>query len=254
MKVIVLGTGTSQGVPVIGCSCETCKSSNSKDKRLRTSAFILVDGLHLLIDTSIDFRQQMLKHKISNIDSVLYTHHHVDHINGMDDLRQITQKHKKTIDLYGNKITMEELKTTFRYVFDKELIEHHAVPLVKFHQIENKPFKLSGVVITPIECLHGRLKIFGYRIKDFAYITDSSAISEVEMKKLEGLKVLVINALRIRPHPTHFNIQQAVEVAKILKPKRTFFTHLTHDILHDKINSTLPKGIELAYDGIEFNL
>lgn len=254
MKVIILGTGTSQGVPVIGCKCETCSSSNPKDKRLRTSAYIESDGQKILIDTSVDFRQQMLKNKIDDIDSVLYTHHHVDHINGMDDLRQITQKHHKVINLYGNKLTVDEMKISFRYVFDEELISHHAVPLVKFHYIDNEKFKLGNVEIIPIECLHGNLKIFGYRINNFAYITDGSAISDDELKKLEGLKVLVINALRIRPHPTHFNLQQAIEIAKKVKPKKTYFTHLTHDILHDKINSTLPKGIELAYDGIEFNL
>jgi phosphoribosyl 1,2-cyclic phosphate phosphodiesterase len=254
MKVTILGTGTSQGVPVIGCNCETCVSSNLKDKRLRTSAFINVKGVKLLIDTSIDFRQQMLKNKIDDIDAVLYTHHHVDHINGMDDLRQITQKHDKTIDLYGNEKTIDELKITFRYVFDEELIRHHAVPLVKFHVIENKNFRIKDVEIIPIECMHGRLKIFGYRINNFAYLTDCSGISDEELNKLTGLKVLVLNALRIRPHPTHFNLQQAIEIAKKLKPKKTYFTHLTHDIIHDKINATLPKGIELAYDGIEFKM
>ncbi len=214
MKVIILGTGTSQGVPVIGCHCETCLSANPKDKRLRTSAYINVDGLKLLIDTSVDFRQQMLKNKIDDIDAVLYTHHHVDHINGLDDLRQITQKHKKVIDLYGNKTTIDEIKISFRYVLDEVLIGHHAVPLVKFHYIENKIFKIGDVEIIPVECLHGNLKIFGYRIKNFAYITDCSGISDKELEKLEGLKVLVINALRIRPHQTHFNLQQAIEIAK----------------------------------------
>lgn len=254
MKVIILGTGTSQGVPVIGCKCETCLSSNSKDKRLRTSAYINVDGVRLLIDTSIDFRQQMLKNKIDDIDAVLFTHHHVDHINGMDDLRQITQKHDKVIDLYGNKKTMDELKVTFRYVFDEELIAHHAVPRVTFHEIQNEKFKIKDVEIIPIECMHGRLPIFGYRINNFAYLTDCSSISDEELLKLEDLKVLVINALRIRPHPTHFNLQQAIEIAKKLKPKKTYFTHITHDILHDKINASLPKGIELGYDGLELNL
>ncbi len=254
MKVTILGTGTSQGVPVIGCKCETCVSTNSKDKRLRTSVFINVDGTKILIDTSIDFRQQMLKNKIDDIDAVLYTHHHVDHINGMDDLRQITQRHNKVIQLYGNKLTIDEMKITFRYVFDEVLISHHAVPLVNFNYIENKKFKFGDIEIIPVECLHGNLKIFGYRINNFAYITDCSAISDEELEKLNNLKVFVINALRIRPHPTHFNLQQAVEVAKKVKAKKTYFTHITHDILHDKINATLPKGIELAYDGIEFNL
>lgn len=254
MKVIILGTGTSQGIPVIGCKCETCVSKNPKDKRLRTSAYIETGGRKILIDTSIDFRQQMLRNNLDDVDAVLYTHHHVDHINGMDDLRQITQKHNKTIDLYGNETTLNEMKISFRYVFIDELIKYKSVPLVKFNYIENKDLFIDGIKITPVECMHGDLKIFGYRIKNFAYITDCSFISEEELKKLSGLKVLVINALRIRPHPTHFNLQQAVEVAKKLKAKRTYLTHMTHDILHEKINATLPKGIELAYDGIEFNL
>jgi len=214
MKVIILGTGTSQGVPVIGCKCETCLSDNPKDNRLRTSAYIKINDSKLLIDTSVDFRMQMLGNKISDLDAVLYTHHHVDHIFGLDDLRQITQKHDKTIDIYGNKNTLDEMRITFR----------------------------------------GNIKIFGYRINDFAYITDASAIDEKEMNKLKGLKVLVLNALRIRPHPTHFNLQEAIEISKLLKPEKTYFTHLTHDILHDKINKTLPKGIELAYDGLELEM
>lgn len=254
MKIIILGTGTSQGVPVIGCTCETCQSSNAKDKRMRTSAFISINGLNLLIDTSIDFRRQMLKNKLNNIDAVLFTHHHVDHIFGMDDLRQITQRYNKYVDLYGGRNTIDEIKLTFRYVLDENLIRYKSVPLVNFNYIDNEKFRIGDVEILPVECDHGNLKIFGYRIKNFAYITDCSAISEMELKKLEGLKILVINALRIRPHPTHLNLQQAIEIAKILKPKKTYFTHITHDILHDRINTTLPKGIELAYDGIEFNL
>jgi len=254
MKIIILGTGTSQGIPVIGCSCETCTSKNSKDKRLRTSAFVETEGVKILIDTSIDFRQQMLRNRLSGLDAVLYTHHHVDHINGMDDLRQITQKFNKVIDLYGNKLTIDEMKISFRYVFNDELVKYKSVPLVKFNYIENRNFIYKNINIIPVECLHGDLKIFGYRIKDFAYLTDCSFISDEEMKKLTGLKVLVLNALRIRPHPSHFNLQQAIEVAKKLKAKKTYFTHLTHDILHDKINASLPKGIELAYDGMEFKL
>jgi phosphoribosyl 1,2-cyclic phosphate phosphodiesterase len=196
----------------------------------------------------------MLQNKLNNIDAVLFTHHHVDHIFGMDDLRQITQRYNKYVDLYGGRFTMDEIKKTFRYVFDENLIRHKSVPLVNFNYIENEKFCIGDVEILPVECDHGNLKIFGYRIKNFAYITDCSAISENELKKLEGLKILVLNALRIRPHPTHLNLQQAIEIAKILKPKKTYFTHLTHDILHDRINTTLPKGIELAYDGIEFNL
>jgi phosphoribosyl 1,2-cyclic phosphate phosphodiesterase len=254
MKVKILGTGTSQGVPVIGCRCETCRSKNPKDKRLRTSAYIESRGTKILIDTSIDFRQQMLSNKIDDIDAVLYTHHHVDHIFGMDDLRQYTQRHDKFINLYCNKMTLKEMKITFRYVFDKELIRHKSVPLVKFIEMKNKPFTVGSVEVIPVEVSHGNIKIFGFRIGDFAYITDGSAITHKELKKLEGLKVLVINALRIRPHPTHFNLQEAIEIAKTVKPRKTFLTHVTHDLMHDRINSALPKGIELAYDNLELKL
>lgn len=254
MKVTLLGTGTSQGVPVIGCTCETCTSKNPKDKRLRTSAYIETEGKKILIDTSVDFRQQMLANRIADIDAVLYTHHHVDHIFGMDDLRQYTQRHNKFIDLYAGKSTMKELKITFRYVMDEELIRHKSVPLVRFNEIQNKPFTIGNVEVVPIKVSHGNIKIFGFRINDFAYITDSSAIAPEEMKKLTGLKVLVLNALRIRPHPTHFSLQEAVEVALAVKPKMTYLTHVTHDLLHDRINAALPKGIELGYDNLKLKL
>lgn len=254
MKVVLLGTGTSQGVPVIGCNCETCVSSNKKDKRLRTSAYIESGGKKILIDTSVDFRQQMLHNRIDNIDAVLYTHHHVDHIFGLDDLRQYTQRHNKYIDLYAGRATLKELKITFRYVLDEELIRHKSVPLVHFNEIQNSPFRVGDVSVMPVKVSHGNIKIFGFRIKDFAYITDSSAISDAELKKLQGLKVLVLNALRIRPHPTHFSLQEAVEIALMLKPERTYLTHVTHDLLHDRINAALPKGIELAYDNLKIRL
>ncbi|MCB0722722.1 MAG: MBL fold metallo-hydrolase [Ignavibacteriae bacterium] len=254
MKVTILGTGTSQGVPVIGCGCRTCTSQNPKDRRLRTSAYIDIDGQKLLIDTSADFRQQMLLNKLDDVDAVLYTHHHIDHIAGMDDLRQINQRLDKFIDLYGNDLTMDEISITFRYVFDEYLINHKAVPLVNIHRIENKPFKIVNTEILPIEVIHGRLPIFGYRIHNFAYITDASYIPEEEEHKLEGLDVLILNALRIRPHPTHFNLEQATELALKYKAKKTYFTHITHDIFHDEISASLPPNIFLGYDGLTFEL
>lgn len=254
MKIIILGSGTSQGVPKIGCYCETCISKNPKDKRLRTSAYIETQGQKILIDTSVDFRQQMLNNNITDLDAILYTHHHVDHILGLDDVRQINQLHKKYIDLYGNNLTMEEIKTTFRYAFNEEMTKHLAVPLIKINKIENKNFKIRNIDIIPIEVMHGKLPIFGYRIGNFAYITDCSRIPETELKKLKGLDVLILNALRIEPHPTHLNVEEAVRMAEKLKPKKTYLTHMTHDINHDKINSELPKHIELAYDGLTINI
>ena len=254
MKIILLGTGTSQGIPIIGCNCMVCKSKNLKDKRLRTSAFIEVNGLKILIDTSIDFRQQMLKFGINDIDAVLFTHHHVDHILGMDDLRQINQRLNKFIDIYGNETTIKEIKTTFRYALDKELIRYKAVPLVRFYKKKNKKFRIRNTEIIPIEVYHGRIKIYGFRIGNFAYITDCSRIEQIEMEKLYGLDILVINALRKRPHPTHFNLEQATHIAKLLKPKKTYFTHITHDLMHNETNAELPKNIKLAYDGQCFTI
>lgn len=254
MKIKIIGSGTSQGVPIIGCKCKTCLSDNPKDKRLRASAYIEVNDSKLLIDTSIDFRQQMLRAGITDLDAVLFTHHHVDHIMGMDDLRQINQRYRKYIDIYGGKLTLNEIKITFRYALDEELIKYWAVPMVKFNYIENKPFTVRGIEIMPIEVYHGRIKIFGYRIGKFAYITDASKIEEAELKKLDNLDVLILNSLRRSPHPTHFNLEQAIEVAQKVKAKKTYFTHITHDLMHDEINAELPENIELGYDGLEIEI
>lgn len=254
MKIILVGSGTSQGVPNIGCKCNTCSSENPKDKRLRASAYIETGGLKILIDTSIDFRQQMLRAGISDLDAVLFTHHHVDHILGMDDLRQINQRHRKYIDIYGNKLTLDEIKISFRYALDEVLKSYWAVPLVNFNYTENKTFKIKEVEITPVEVFHGHIKIYGYRIGRFAYITDASNIPEAEMEKLKGLDVLILNALRRQPHPTHFNLEQATEIALKLKAKKTYFTHITHDMMQNEINAQLPENIELGYDGLEINI
>jgi phosphoribosyl 1,2-cyclic phosphate phosphodiesterase len=254
MKIILVGTGTSQGVPNIGCDCKTCRSKNPKNKRLRASAYLEVDDLKLLIDTSIDFRQQMLKFGISDLDAVLFTHHHVDHILGMDDLRQINQRLNKYIDIYGTELTMNEIKMTFRYALNEKLIQYKAVPLVHFHVQKNEKFKIRNTEILPVEVMHGNIKIYGYRIRNFAYITDASFISTNELSKLEELDVLIINALRKRPHPTHYSLEQAVNIAQLLKPKKAFFTHMTHDLNHNEINRTLPKNIKLGFDGLELNI
>lgn len=262
MKVTLLGTGTSQGIPVIGCKCETCTSTNPKDKRLRVSAYLEIPGygingsdtLKILIDTSSDFRQQMLANKFDDIDCVLFTHHHIDHISGMDDLRQINQQKKKKIDIYGNKLTLDEIKVTFRYVLDERLQQHNAVPLINFNYITLEPFKINGLEIIPIEIYHGYLPIFGYRIQNFAYITDASLIPESEFEKLKNLDVLVLNALRRKPHPTHFSLEQAVETAKRINAKQTYFTHITHDMKHEDINKTLPENIQLGYDELFFKI
>jgi len=254
MKITVLGSGTSQGVPVIGCKCETCTSDNPKDNRMRASVFAETGGVKFLIDTSIDFRRQMLLNNLNDIDAVLFTHHHVDHIFGMDDLRQINQRLDKFIYIFGNQTTIDEISVTFRYAFDEELIKYKCVPLININVIKNEVFFFRDIKIIPIEVFHGRIRIFGYRLGNFAYITDASFIPDEEYHKLEGLDLLIINALRKRPHPTHFNLEQAVQMADIFKAKQTYFTHITHELKHDVINSGLPESMQLAYDGLTINL
>lgn len=254
MRINILGSGTSQGVPIIGCKCSTCQSDNPKDKRLRVSAFIETKGVKILIDSSIDFRQQLLRANITDLDAILFTHHHVDHIFGLDDLRQINQRYKKFVDVFGNKMTLDEIKLTFRYALDEKLKHYMAVPLMTFNYLENKEFIFRDVKIIPIEVFHGKIKIFGYRIGNFAYITDCSFIPETEFEKLKNLDVLILNTLRRLPHPTHFNLEQSVENALKINAKQTYFTHITHDLKHDEVNAELPKNIELAYDNLEINI
>lgn len=258
MKVTVLGSGTSQGIPIIGCTCEACTSPNPKDKRLRVSVFIETDikigekPLRILIDTSPDFRQQMLTNNVDDIDAILYTHHHVDHIMGLDDIRQINQLHNKPVDIYGNKATLDRIKQSFSYIFDTNTYKGGGVPNVNMHEITLEKFAVWGLQVYPIEYNHGPAMIYGYRINNFAYMTDCSSIPENEFKKLENLEVLILDALRYKKHPKHFSIDEAVEAAKKIGAKHTYFTHMTHDVVHDEVNAKLPKGIELAYDGLKF--
>jgi phosphoribosyl 1,2-cyclic phosphate phosphodiesterase len=263
MKVTVLGSGTSQGIPIVGCSCPACTSANPKDKRLRVSVFIETDtqhlapssleraGLRLLIDTSPDFRQQMLNNNITDIDAVIYTHFHVDHIMGLDDIRQINQLRRKSIDLYGNEETIEVIRRSFAYIFDPNTYRGGGIPNVKTNIITLDKFKIGQVEIIPLEYFHGPTTVYGYRIGDFAYMTDCSRIPEYTFGKLEGLKVLILDALRYRKHETHFSFDEAIDAAGRIGAKQTYFTHMTHDIVHDDANAKLPAGIELAYDNME---
>lgn len=262
MRVVILGSGTSQGIPIIGCKCLTCKSTNPKDKRLRVSVYIDTGvekengsgTLKLLIDTSPDFRQQMLANNLDDIDAILYTHHHIDHIMGLDDIRQVNQLHKKTVDVYGNDETINYLKKAFSYIFDETTYKGGGIPDIKTKIIKLEKFKIGSVEIIPVKYFHGPTEVWGFRIGDFAYLTDCSRIPDTVYPKLENLNVLVIDALRFRPHPTHLSIDEAVEEAKKIKAKKTYFVHMTHDVLHDEVNGNLPRGIELAYDGLTFDV
>ncbi len=260
MKVTVLGSGTSQGIPIVGCRCSACTSPNPKDKRLRVSVFVETDpapagkALYLQIDTSPDFRQQMLVNNITDIDAVLYTHNHCDHIMGLDDIRQINQLHKKSINLYGSAETIEGIRRSFSFIFDSNTYRGGGIPDVKTKIITTEKFSIGHVEIMPIEYMHGPSRVYGYRVGDFAYMTDCSKIPDEEYDKLKGLQVLILDALRYRKHATHFSFDEAIEAAQRINAEKTFFTHMTHDIVHDEASAKLPEGIELAYDGLNIEI
>ncbi len=248
IRLTFLGTGTSQGVPVIGCDCEVCVSEDSRDNRLRTSAMIQVENQTFVFDTGPDFRQQMLRAKPNHVDAVLYTHAHKDHIAGMDDIRPFNFKSGKDMQLYATADVQEALKREFHYVFSG--FKYPGIPKVQMNMIKNsEKFNVAGVDIIPIEVLHYKLPVLGFRIKNVAYITDANIIAESEMNKLRGLDVLVLNALRIEKHISHFNLEEALAVIAELKPKRAFLTHISHLMgTHETVSKDLPENVEIAYD------
>ena len=253
MRITLLGTGTSQGVPVIACHCEVCKSENLKDKRLRSSVMIEVDSQVFVIDTGPDFRQQMLREKIERVDAVLFTHHHKDHVAGMDDVRAFNYRWKKDMQLYCSNLTAEALRKEFPYVFSKQ--KYPGVPEVKMNIIKNKSFKIQDTIIIPIEAQHYMMSIFGFRIKNFVYLTDVSAISNEEKEKMKNADLIILDALRKKKHISHFNLEQALALLEELKPKQALLTHISHYMgLHHDVNSELPDHIQLAYDGQRITL
>ncbi|HET6244062.1 MAG: MBL fold metallo-hydrolase [Bacteroidetes bacterium] len=253
MKVTFLGTGTSQGVPLIGCNCEVCISADNRDKRLRTSILVETDGNTFVIDTGPDFRQQMLREKVEKIDAVIFTHEHKDHTAGFDDIRAYNFLLKKKIDVYATLRVQESLKKEFSYIFADE--QYPGIPQVTLHHIENKPFNINQTEIIPIQAFHFKLPVLGFRIKDFTYITDANSIAEKEMEKLRGTKVLVLNALRKEEHISHFTLHQAVELMHRIRPEKGYFTHISHQLgLHEEINRELPDFLKLSYDGLKIEI
>lgn len=248
-KLTFLGTGTSQGVPIIGCHCDVCKSSDPRDQRLRTSIFIEYMGMRLLIDAGPDFRQQMLRANILNIDAILLTHQHKDHIAGLDDVRAFNFINGSAVDIYAEERVQEALKCEFSYAFDTD--KYPGVPEFSLHTINEEPFKIGSVVIQPIRVWHARLPVLGFRISDFAYITDANRIEEEELHKLKGLCALVISAVTRKPHISHYNLQEAIEIAQKVGAKKTFLTHCSHRMgLHRDLEKELPPGIYPAFDGL----
>jgi phosphoribosyl 1,2-cyclic phosphate phosphodiesterase len=248
MKVTFLGTGTSQGVPPIGCKSPVCLSDNPKDKRLRASIMVETLGKRLVIDTGPDFRYQMLRANVDNIDAVLFTHEHRDHTAGLDDIRPFNFINDKKIPVYLHPRVHESLKEQFSYIFAD--LKYPGIPEIEVHLIDNKPFFIGDIQVVPIEVLHYRLPVLGFRINDFAYITDANYIDQIELDKLKGVKYLVLNALRRETHISHFTLEEATRIALQIGAEHTYFTHMSHQIgFHDDVCNELPDGIDLAFDG-----
>lgn len=250
MQVLFLGTGTSHGVPVIGCDCEVCRSTDPRDARLRPSIYLeLDDGTRVLVDTTPDLRQQALRHDLRRIDVVLYTHSHADHILGLDEVRRYNHMARAPLPLYGDAATLADIRRVFSYVFDARAQKGGGVPDLRLSTIVG-PFCLGPTEIRPLTVLHGGRPVLGYRIGGFAYLTDCNEIPDETMAELEGLEVLVLDALRRKRHPTHFSLDEAVAVVERLRPSRALFTHCCHDLGHARTCASLPEGISLAYDGL----
>ena len=252
VQLTILGSGTSTGVPLISCSCAVCRSKNPKNNRLRASAWLRTGGKSILIDTSTDLRQQALRYKIPRVDAVLYTHPHADHIHGIDELRNYNYIQKATIPLFGNAWTVRELHERFGYIFNPGPIEGGGIPLLSAQEFktETPTLDILGIPIVPISLEHGSRECVGYRIESVAYITDCSTIPETSLLRLQNLSVLVLDCLRVAPHDTHFHLEKAIQMAKRIGARKTYFTHLGHDFDYPKWVKKLPKGITLAYDGL----
>lgn len=254
MKVTFLGTGTSQGIPVIACDCDVCTSRNEKDKRLRTSIMLEVDGNNFVIDSGPDFRQQMLRENVDRLDALVFTHEHKDHLAGLDDIRAYNfSSGGKDMEIYATEAVQKALKREFYYIFEQN--KYPGVPLVHLNTITNKIFTINGVEFQPIEVSHYQMKVFGYRIHDFTYITDAKTIAPSEVDKIRGSRILVLNALRKTEHISHFSLSEAIDLVKEINPEQAYFTHISHYLgLHDEVSRELPKNIFLAYDGLELEI
>lgn len=253
MKITFLGTGTSQGVPVIGCNCTVCSSLDFRDKRLRTSIHLEIGQKSFVIDTGPDFRQQMLRERICHLNGILYTHEHKDHTAGLDDIRPFNFMQGKDMPIYGKLPVLNQIKTEFSYIFTKK--KYPGIPLVLAHEIENKPFDIEGITFIPIEVLHYKLPVFGYRVKDFTYITDANYIPPEELEKIYGTKILVLNALQKKEHLSHFTLKEALEMVRLIQPEKAYFTHISHKLgSHGEVEKNLPENVFLAYDGLKVSL
>lgn len=254
MKVVFLGTGTSQGVPVIACNCAVCQSKDSHDKRLRSSILLEWEGRHVVVDTGPDFRYQMLRQAVPKLDAVIFTHAHKDHIAGLDDVRAFNRLQGSAIDIYANLQVQEALKRDFFYAFHPKA--YWGVPQLNLITIEsNQNFEVHGQEVVPLDVWHYKMPVLGFRFGDFAYITDAKTIPEETLEKLKGTRVLVLNALQQEAHISHLTLEEAVEMARIIGAEETYFTHISHYMgLHAEVQKTLPEGMSLAFDGLTLHL
>lgn len=254
MKVTFLGTGTSQGVPVIACDCVVCTSEDTHDNRLRVSILIEYEGKVIVIDCGPDFRYQMLRARVKHLDAIIFTHEHKDHVAGLDDIRAFNYKQQSEINVYAHKRVQEALKREFSYIFSSN--KYPGLPRLDLFDIEdNKPFMVSDIEVIPVSVMHFQLPVFGYRIGNFTYITDAKTISEEEKQKIKGSEILVINALQKEKHISHLTYDEALDLAREIGAKKTYLTHVSHRLgTHKEISAELPDGIYLAYDGLELNL
>lgn len=253
MRLTFLGTGTSFGVPQIGCDCAVCRSNDPRDKRTRSGAVLEANSSTILIDTPPELRLQLISAGFSRIDAVVYTHEHADHINGIDDLRVFSVRQHKPLPIYGPPETLERLRASFNYIFDDAVhpYEGTSKPRLTLHRTEpDQMLRIAGIEVLPLAFKHGHLRVYGYRFGKLAYITDIKEIPEGERRRLRGLEVLVLNALWWRPHPTHLSISEAIETARDLGARRTYLTHLTHETGHADLEAQLPAGVYPAYDGL----
>ncbi len=250
IKITFLGTGTSQGVPLIACNCEVCTSANSKDKRLRSSILIETAKTRIVIDSGPDFRQQMLREKIKKLDAVVFTHEHKDHVAGLDEVKAFNFINKMRMPAYVTPSVKKALHREFAYIFAE--VQYPGIPQVDLYDFDKNPFSIGDINLLPIEVLHYKMPVKAFRVNDFAYVTDANFISEKEKQKLLNLNVLVLNALRREPHLSHFTLNEAVALIAELKPRKAYLTHISHQLgLHDEVSKELPANVELAVDGLQ---
>ncbi|MFT3902149.1 MAG: MBL fold metallo-hydrolase [Niabella sp.] len=253
LHITFLGTGTSSGVPMIGCDCDVCRSGNPKDKRLRSSVMVQSPTTTVVVDAGPDFRQQMLAHDVRHLDAVIFTHSHKDHIAGLDDVRAYNYFQQKPMEVYGSRYTLNRLVMEFDYAFAAQ--KYPGVPAINLHEVESEPFRIGDLMITPVSVWHHKMPVLGFRFGNFTYITDANSIEDASKEKIKGSKVLVLNGLRHEKHISHFTLEEARAIADELDIPQAYFTHISHQLgLHNEVNATLPASRQLAFDGLEITL